>query len=289
MDDLLKKIDTLSTNMAKSFFATTQMINALTVHTERYYDGSHSRFVSEKSFAVAVEIGLSKREAMETKIAGLLHDIGKVGFSDTTLFKQPLEMTGEEQRHYLMHPEMGYNVLMENENYKRIAPIVLQHHERLDGSGFPRHLKSGDILTGAKIIAVVDYFHNAVFKLTRSKASSAKYANYSSTASYLEQTGSNFSGAINYLQKKAGQLYDQDIVDSFTHIIQNERKDITSKTVLRVPYPQLTPGMILAEDYKTKFGMLIAAKGETITKDMISAMRRFVNAGDLPNKILVMK
>ncbi len=289
MEELVQKVDTLTTKLAQSFYSTTQMLNTLIMHTERYYEGSHSRYISEKAEAVAMELGLPRREVMETKIASLLHDIGKVGFPDTTLFKHPAEMTGNEQKLYLMHPELGYNILIENSDFRRIASIVYQHHERLDGTGFPRHLKAPDILDGAKIIGVIDYFHNAVYKLPRKQATAASNSNYSSTSVYLSSTHQKYKSAIEYLRKKSDQLYDKNVVDSFIHVIENERKHIGEKQVVRVAYTHIEPGMILAEDYRTKYGMLIAARGETVSKDMIKSLARFVNAGDLPNKILVMR
>jgi HD-GYP domain-containing protein (c-di-GMP phosphodiesterase class II) len=94
--ELEQTIDELGDMLAKNFFQTTQVLASMLSFTERYYEGSHSRFVAEKSAYLARELAFNEEDVMEVRIAGLLHDIGKVGFSDSTLYKYPSEMTPSE-------------------------------------------------------------------------------------------------------------------------------------------------------------------------------------------------
>jgi len=289
MDELISKIEKLSLRIAENFYSTVKVLNNLQIHTERYYEGSHSRYLAEKSEMVAREIGLNEGEVMEIKIAALLHDIGKIGFTDAALFKAPNEMIANELSQYLLHPEVGFYLLQQHKDFNRISYLVYQHHERLDGTGFPRHLKGDDIFLGARIISIVDYFHNHVFKLSRKQAASGGINAHYSTAAFLEDSGERYYSGLEFLRKKAGILFDKRIVEVFTHIVELERKQISSKNVTRLGYTSLESGMILAEDYRTKYGMLIAAKGETVSQEMIKAMARFVQSGDLPSRLLVMR
>ena len=87
----------------------------------------------------------------------LLHDIGKIGISDKILLK-PGKLTEEEWVEIRKHPDIGYRILEKIDFLKGAAELVLQHHERFDGSGYPRGISGEGILLGARIFAVVDTF-----------------------------------------------------------------------------------------------------------------------------------
>lgn len=280
-------IDELGDMLAKNFFQTTQVLASMLSFTERYYEGSHSRFVAEKSAYLARELEFSEENVMETRIAGLLHDIGKVGFSDSTLYKYPSEMTPSEFKQYTLHPKVGQMLLQPHEAFQNIGDIVLQTHEKLDGSGFPRHLTKEEINPAAKIIIVVDYFHNAVYKRVRKEGSNINI--YTTSSQFLEMTKDRYNSAMNFIHKKSGILFEKRVVDIFTGMMELERKDLGLKSVMRVPVNKVEPGMVFAEDYFTAYGMLIAAKGENMTKDMKRSLVRFAENGDIPYNILVIK
>ncbi len=283
-------IEELGNRLAQGFMDSIEVLSTIATLAERFYDGSHSRFVAEKSVMVAHELGMSEEGAFELKIAGFLHDIGKVAFFDSSLYKYPNEMTPFEYDQYMKHVRVGYHVLKKHQDLSQVAEIVLQHHERLDGSGFPNQLQGDKILPGAKIISVVDFFHNTVFKKPRTRAnvsnSATKYAN---TTLFLEATKTKFNFALNYIYKKRGVLFEKKVVDTFIDIIQAERVSLGQKAVMRVAVNRVTPGMVFAEDYFTKFGVLMAAKGETITKEMIPSLVRLAENDQIPMKILVLK
>ena len=88
-------------------------------------------------------------------LAGLIHDLGKVGVPAEILSK-PGQLTGPEVNLIRTHPETGFNILRGIEFPWPVAEIVLQHHERMDGSGYPKGLKGDEILVEARIMAVAD-------------------------------------------------------------------------------------------------------------------------------------
>lgn len=290
IDDLQDLNESLADGMANNFFETVQMLASICALLEKYYEGSHSRFVSDKSEELAIELGMSETDAYEIKIAGLLHDIGKAGFRDTLMFKYYNEMNQTERKRYYMHPKLGMEILNKYSGFDSISEIVYQHHERIDGSGFPRHLQVNNIHPGAAIIAIVDYYHNSMFRNNRDKLDSEiNSIKYSSSAAFMETSKDKFASAMNYMNQKKGVLFDRKAVDVFMEILRKDRMKMGKKSVMRIPVNNIEPGMIFAEDYYTSFGLLIAAKGETTKKEMVKMLTRFAENGDIPYKILVMK
>ncbi len=279
-----------SDQLAISVLQTINLLSSIVTLIERNFEGSHSRFVSEKSAAIAEVMGFSETEIFEIKTAGLLHDIGKIGFKDSILLKYPNEMNKSEFTKYSMHPTIGMNILKEYFAFENVAEIVYQHHERIDGSGFPRHLQMNSIHPGAKIIAVVDTFHNMVFKSSRDKLDSVTSTiKFTSATAYIDSTKDRYAAAINFLTQKSGTLFDKDVVEKFIDLIYIERKNLGKRSVMRILVDKVEPGMIFAESYFTSYGLLIASKGEKIEASMIKHLKRLAESGDIPEKILVMK
>lgn len=294
MNDKIKEyeelIDDLSTKAAENFYHTIQVLSTIANMQEKFYIGSHSKFVSQTSAQIAERMGISETEVFEVKVAGLLHDIGKLGFKDSLNIKFMNEMDDNERKHYTMHPEFGKQLLEKHSSFDSIGEIIYQHHEKLDGSGFPRHMNKNQIHPGAAIIVVVDTYHNFFYKVKRDQTVSPKTSmKYTSASAYMQSTKSKFTAAMNYLHQKRGILFDKMVVDIFTDIIELERRNLGHKTVVRMPINRIEEGMIFAEDYYTSFGMLIAARGEQIRRDMKASLVKFAEHGEIPHKILVMR
>jgi len=120
------------------------------------YTAGHQRRVTELSLAIAQEMGLSGEQLKGLQVASLLHDIGKGLFVPAEILSKPGRLSMWEMALVKIHPQAGYEVLKKVDFPWPVAEIVLQHHERLDGSGYPQGLKEKDILLEAKIIAVAD-------------------------------------------------------------------------------------------------------------------------------------
>ncbi len=119
------------------------------------YTSGHQLRVSRLSCQIAEHMGLPVDMIDGIRIAGLLHDIGKISVPTEILMK-PGKITKEEFNIIKKHPRIGYNILKEIEFEWPVAKIVFQHHERVDGSGYPLELQGEEILLEAKIIAVAD-------------------------------------------------------------------------------------------------------------------------------------
>jgi response regulator RpfG family c-di-GMP phosphodiesterase len=131
------------------------LLNALDLRdTETQW---HSRRVALYCRRLAMEIGIKGEELLNIERGGLLHDIGKIGIKDSILLK-PGKLTQTEWEEIKRHPELGYNILKDIEFLSDARLIVLHHHERYDGSGYPYGLQGKEIHLGARIFAIIDTF-----------------------------------------------------------------------------------------------------------------------------------
>ena len=119
------------------------------------YTAGHQKRVTKLACAIAKEMGLSKEQIEGIRMAGLIHDIGKISIPSEILTK-PGKLNDLEYSLIKTHPQAGYNILKGIEFPWPVAQIVLQHHERMDGSGYPQGLCGKDILLEARILAVAD-------------------------------------------------------------------------------------------------------------------------------------
>jgi putative nucleotidyltransferase with HDIG domain len=119
------------------------------------YTSGHQQRVERLACAIARELGLSEEQIEGLHIAALLHDIGKITLPSEYLAK-PTRLSKEEKAVIRCHPEVGYEILRNIHFPWPVAEIVYQHHEHLDGSGYPRGLTDKDILLEAKILTVAD-------------------------------------------------------------------------------------------------------------------------------------
>lgn len=117
--------------------------------------GSHSERVMNYTVFLAKKLGIAGKELEELAKGALLHDIGKIGISDNILLK-PGKLDDNEWIEMRKHPMVGYAILSEIKFLKAPTEIILGHHERFDGSGYPKQLKGTQIPVGARIFALVD-------------------------------------------------------------------------------------------------------------------------------------
>jgi putative nucleotidyltransferase with HDIG domain len=169
------------------------------------YTAGHQKRVSSLCWAIAQKLGLSKEQTTAVTLAAEIHDIGKLMVPVSILNKE-LELTPDEKIIMQGHPKEGYQLLAEIDFPWPIAEIVLQHHEKIDGSGYPKQLQAEDILLEAKIIAVADMFEI----LTRDRP-------------YRPAYGLQY--AMEALKKGRGKIYDEKIVDILLDLIENKQID----------------------------------------------------------------
>jgi putative nucleotidyltransferase with HDIG domain len=122
------------------------------------YTAGHSRAVATYSRDIAERLGLPMEEQERAFVAGLVHDIGKIGLSPSVLNKEG-RLSLEERREMERHSEIGERILSKVEAYADVALIVRHHHERIDGHGYPDGILGPEIPTLSRIIAVADAYN----------------------------------------------------------------------------------------------------------------------------------
>ena len=152
------------------------------------YTAGHSQRVSDMSMKVCQLIGLKKEDIQKIHIAAHLHDIGKIGVPDAVLNKTE-RLTDEEWECIKKHPQIGADILSKSHHLSELKNIVLSHHERYDGKGYPKGLAGNEIPVGARIIAICD----SIDAMT-------------STRSYRK--AHDFDYCFNEIKNNLGKMYD---------------------------------------------------------------------------------
>jgi len=130
---------------------------AAAIDAKDHYTRGHSQRVVEYALLGGTSLSFPREELETLEYAGILHDVGKIGIADSILSK-PERLTAEEWEIMLRHPGMGANILKDVPFLEKAKTLILHHHERYDGSGYPGGLKCEDIPIGARLLAVADAF-----------------------------------------------------------------------------------------------------------------------------------
>lgn len=171
---------------------------ANTVDAKSPWTAGHSKRVTRLALAIGKEMGLSTSDLELIQLAGLLHDMGKIGVPEYILDK-PGRLTEEEYALIKKHPEKGADILRPIRAYHGAIPIVAQHHEQYDGQGYPLGLACDEIVLGARILAVADVFDAL-----------------NSDRPYRQ--GWEIGKVFSYLEEKAGSSFDPKVVKAFLKI-----------------------------------------------------------------------
>ena len=139
----------------RGMFEDTVKVLASVVDLRDPYTAGHQRRVAQLSCAIARGMGLSEERVEGLRITGLVHDIGKVNVPSEIL-SRPGKLTESELSLVQNHARLGYEILREVDFSWPVAEVVLQHHERMDGSGYPQKLSGDNILLEARVLAVAD-------------------------------------------------------------------------------------------------------------------------------------
>ncbi len=166
------------------------------------YTSGHQKRVSKLAVAISRELGLSDEVIDCIKTASDIHDIGKINIPVSILTK-PGKLTDIEFKMIKTHPEVGYEIVREIEFQMPVAEIILEHHEKLDGSGYPKGLKEEDIMFEAKILTVADVVEAM-----------------SSDRPYRPALG--VEAAIDEIKSNRGSLYDARVVDACIRVLKEK-------------------------------------------------------------------
>ena len=198
LNDLLDCADTVISSLANAIEA-----------KDKYTEG-HNERVSRYAVALARAVGLSERELEIVRMAGILHDIGKIGVPDKVLNKRS-SLNKLEFNSILSHPEKGQRILKPLHSLMGVRKVVLYHHERYDGKGYPHGLEGEQIPIYARIMSIAD-----------------TYDAMTTTRPYRKALTK--SEAIRELKDKAGQMWDPELVKIFVNLVKNNDENDSMKT-----------------------------------------------------------
>ena len=185
------------------------------------YTRGHSERVTKIAVAVAEELSMPKDKVEKIRLAGLLHDIGKIGVMESVLNK-PGKLTDEEFEHVKSHCEMGQRILSPIIEDEEILDIVVHHHERYDGTGYPHRLAAGQISPGAKIVAVAEAYDAILSQGAKILAVADAYDAMTSNRPYRPPM--SHETACAELEKGKGTQFDPAVVDVFLQTVTKRGK-----------------------------------------------------------------
>jgi putative nucleotidyltransferase with HDIG domain len=176
---------------------------SLVVEMRDPYTAGHQKRVTDLAVAIAKDMGFSADKIDGIRMAGLIHDIGKIS-APAEILAKPGRITENEFALIKEHPRVGYDILKKIEFPWPVAKIVLQHHERMNGSGYPQGLQGKYILLEARIIAVAD--------VVESIASFRPY-----------RPALGIQAALKEITEDKGTLYDAQVADACLKLFSEKR------------------------------------------------------------------
>ncbi len=223
---------------------------ALAIDAKDRTGKSHIRRVQVFAAGLAKSIGMSENEIQGVKTAALLHDIGKLAVPEHILSK-PGPLTQEEFQKIRIHPQVGAEIIAGVPFPYPVAPLILSHHERWDGKGYPAGMKGDEIPAGARILAVVDYFDALTSERPYHKAMSDE-------------------GAVGLLRQEAGKALDPNLVQIFVENLDKLRAEAetTTDSVRTLALPTGT-----SEKGRPAVGLLPEPSNKTVFDDIALAHR----------------
>jgi response regulator RpfG family c-di-GMP phosphodiesterase len=215
----------------------------------------HARGVADLARKVALRMGLPAREAQDVFVAGLLHEIGKIGFPDGLLRIPEYVLKGDAMGQYRKYPQLGEQLLMPLEELREAARIVGAHRERFDGTGFPNRLAGFDIPVGARILAVA-YDFEAL------------------QSGQLVQRQLDGKQAAGLLAESRGKRYDPDVIEAF-YDVRTGRHVVDEVSDVAMGISQLKPGMALARDLVSDDGALLLSADHVLNDRLLKQLADF--------------
>ncbi|TXG99490.1 MAG: response regulator [Rhodocyclaceae bacterium] len=226
----------------------------------------HSRRVADLGRKIANRMELSPADSQDVFLAGLLHDIGKIGLPDLLLVKPVPQMTGEELGLYRKHPIKGEQSVMALEELRGAARIVRSHHERFDGQGYPDGLMGDSIPIGARILSVANDYDGL-------QIGSLSVRRYSQ------------EDAKKLIAEGKGKRYDPQVIEAFLDIVGKVEVRDTGEIELGVA--DLKPGMILSRDLLSRDGVLLLAADYILDANLIRQIRDYAASENIVMRIHV--
>jgi len=262
--ELIKKNEILNKNYESSIFVLTEVIELRNTSLKR-----HCNSVTEIAVNIAKKLNLKPEEIENIRVASLLHDIGKIGFSDSLIHKDPADMSPEEILEYRKHPLRGQITVDPVENLREAGILIRHHHERYDGTGFPDGLTGQEIPLGSRIISVADFVDKMTTRI-------------------LEESAVKIT--LNYVLERVNKQFDPKLYEFLENPLKElHRKKLNIRTEKKICIEELNPGMIIAKDIVTGSGITFLPKGTKLNEKHIESINRYEKIDPSPKDIFILE
>jgi len=251
-DSLLKANEELKTT-----FVTSIKVFSSLIEMRGGTLAGHSRRVADLARKIAIKMGVDGKLVQEIFVAGLLHEIGKVGFPDELLSTPVATMTPKHLDQFRKHPALAEQLLMPLQDLKGPASIVAAQLERFDGTGYPERMREQAIPLGARVLTLA-----------------SDYDNLQIGAFAQRQLSTDEAKAL--IQHGAGSRYDPAVVTAFMEVINGPAKEERGKNAgVPVAAKDLLVGMVLARDLMTPNGLMMLSAGHQLDERLITKIQDF--------------
>ncbi|MFC5302545.1 HD domain-containing phosphohydrolase [Azospira restricta] len=247
----------LANEKLKGSFLTSVKVFANLIELREGALAGHSRRVADLARKIAAKMGLAGRDLQDVFLAGLLHDIGKIGLPDSLLAKPVTHMSGDDLGAYRKHTIKGEQSLMALDELRGAAALLRSHHERFDGQGFPDGLSGLAIPLGARILALANDYDGLQIGI-------------------ISPRRLNPEEAKKLIVDGRGKRYDPQVVDAFLSIFGSVEPEPGGGVL--VPLADLQPGMVLARDLVTRDGVLLLAADYLLDERLIRQIQDYARA-----------
>ncbi|MBF0120144.1 MAG: response regulator [Desulfobacterales bacterium] len=281
-----KELSKLNEALEQGLINTVKAFASLTEMQAPFLSG-HGQRVSVLSQQIAEEMHLSEQEINQVEIAGMLHDIGKLGSSEKLLKFKENQWSQEDRDKFYKHPEDGQNIVRLINRLDNVGLIIRHHHEKYNGQGFPDKISEDKIPIGSRIIAVADCYDKIVNLSIHLENHIKDFLKERQiTQDFLTKESIRTEAAIHHIKQQAFTWYDPDVVKVFLNILKI--KGIKSQNEERFMVENLQEGMKLSRSLLTESNRFLLAHNTILTSNLIDQLKE-INKKDEIKEVFCIK
>ena len=285
-----QRLEKVNQMLEASFMDSIRLLASM-VETLNANLGKQMRQVAQLSRKVGEVFQLEPAELDQIEMAGMIHDIGLLGFDEDLWYKDIKQMSLEQDRLFREHPVIGSIILEGVEKLAGVGEIVLFHHEQVNGQGFPNGLRGSQIPLGSRIIHAVSDYQSVIATWPRDARKLISYTRRHFDASVWKSfTVSDDPDVIidEAAEKKllvdSNQKYDMEVVAALIKVIRKSKNIDPSYTI---GLQEIETGMVLMEDLRLNDGRLLLTKGTRLKETTVQSIRTIGERGMIPDKLVV--
>jgi len=253
------QLEVAHTKLKNNYVATIKVFSNI-VELHESAESSHTRNVTDLAHKIAKKSGMSEDDSQQVIFACLLRNIGKIGFPDQLNQKSFNSLNREEKNIVIKHPVIGQGILMSLDYLQNAATLIRHQFERYDGQGYPDKLQGKNIPMGARIITLASDY-------------------YAQQAGLLSSQRLSATASLEYIKRNRSIRYDPKLVDNLFEVlgisdivdIDVEKDRVKEQKLNSI---QLKTGMVLARDLSMRNGVVLLAKGHTLTDHLILRIQK---------------